>query len=214
MCFDFLNQFLVFMIILTVTCSTVDCSWKLQSTDGTAFCVKFTLEGNVKAQKGSTLSLTLALQNGGGGVNATPQPLYPWERVPVLIGQVARWPHSVYYRDLFWLCTECYICAINPFKTTSVAFKNSVLTLQKMQYLSSTKISWLMLFRKTVTVCSQKKHFVDTKCIICYCLSSFILAEFVSVWEFRFVWQLKFRLWSSGHNAGTILSYNKTNEMH
>ena len=139
----------------------------------------------------------------GGRVNATPQPLYPWQRDPVPIGQEARWLHSVYYKDLFWLCTECYICDINPFKTTfSVAFKNSVLTLQKMQYLSSTKISWLMLFRKTVTVCSQKKHFVDTKCRIFYSLSSFILAEFVIVLEFWFVWQLKFRLWSSGHNAG------------
>ena len=59
-----------------------------------------------------------------------------------------------------------------------------------MQYLSSTKISWLVLFRKTVTVYSRKKHFVDTKCGICYFLSSFILAEFVSVWEFQFSWQL------------------------
>ena len=191
------------MIIVTVTCSTVDCSWKLQSTGGIAFCIKFTLEGTVKPQKGSTLSLTLAVDGGRGRVNAAPRPLYPWERDPVPIGQEARWPHSVYYRDLFWLCTECYISAINPFKTTfSVAFKNSILTSQKMQYLSSTNTSWLMLFRKAVTVYSQKKHLVDTKCRICYCLSSFRLAEFINVWEFRFTWQLKFRLRSSGHNVG------------
>jgi Zn-finger protein len=201
------------MINVTVICSTDDCCWKLQSTGGIAFFIKFTLEGTVKAQKGRTLSLTLAL-DWAGGFNAMPRPLYPWERDPVPIGQEARWPHSVYYRDLFWLCAECYVSAANPFKTTfSVAFKDSVLTSQKMQYLSTTNTSWLMPFRKTVTLYSQTKHFVDTKCRICYCLSSFILAEFVNVWEFWFTWQLKVRLWST-RQCRTILSYNKTNEMH
>jgi hypothetical protein len=44
---------------------------------------------------------------------------------------------------------DCLLSVTSPFKTTfSVPFKNAVLTSQKMQYLSSTKTSWLMLFRK------------------------------------------------------------------
>jgi len=88
------------------------------------------------------------------------------------------------------LCTaevyfDCVLSVISLlltlFRPSFVAFKNSVLTSQKMQYLSSTNTNSLMLFRKTVSVYPQKKHFVDTKCRICYRLSSFILVEFVNV---------------------------------
>ena len=49
--------------------------------------VKFALEQAMKAQRGSRgiLSLTSALDGGGWVVNATPRPLYPWERDPVPI---------------------------------------------------------------------------------------------------------------------------------
>ena len=53
----------------------------------------------MKAQKGSTLSLTLALDGGEGQCDASAT--LPWERDPVPIGQEARWTHSVHYRDLF-----------------------------------------------------------------------------------------------------------------